>query len=109
MASTGGNFLMAAPVGVAIWLVLPDGITANGAALAVLSGAVTSGLGYAVWYSVLPRLDATIAAVAQLTVPVVALAGGAMFLSESLTWRFAISTALVLGGVLISLRKSTRV
>lgn len=108
LASTGGNFLMAAPVGIAVWLVLPDGISANGAALAVVSGAITSGLGYAIWYSVLPRLDAAIAAVAQLTVPVIALAGGAVFLSESLTWRFAIATILVLGGVLISLRKTNR-
>ncbi|MFV2034021.1 MAG: EamA family transporter, partial [Halocynthiibacter sp.] len=67
--------------------------------------AVTSGLGYALWYAVLPRLGASRAAVAQLTVPVIALLGGMAFLGEVLTLRFAVASFLVLGGVAISLRQ----
>ena len=74
--------------------------------LAALSGGVTSGLGYALWYSVLPRLQASVAAVAQLTVPVIAAAGGLIFVGEPLELRFVISAVLVLGGVLVSLRRA---
>jgi drug/metabolite transporter (DMT)-like permease len=70
--------------------------------LAVLSGAVTSGLGYALWYSLLPRLAASVAAVAQLTVPVIAMAGGMLFLGEALSAEFVLASALVLGGVAVS-------
>ena len=72
--------------------------------LAVVSGAVTSGLGYAVWYAVLPRLRASSAAVAQLTVPVIAMAGGLLLLGEVPTLRLILASLLVLGGVGWSLR-----
>ncbi len=65
----------------------------------MLSGAVTSGMGYALWYKVLPSLSMPTAAVAQLTVPVIAALGGALFLSELLSLRFALATVLVLCGV----------
>jgi drug/metabolite transporter (DMT)-like permease len=71
----------------------------RGVGLAVLSGAVTSGLGYALWYAVLPSLGAGRAAVAQLTVPLIAAAGGAALIGEAVGWRFALAAALVLGGV----------
>jgi len=77
----------------------------KGVLLAVLSGAVTSGLGYALWYAVLPQLEASIAAVAQLTVPVIAMAGGLLFLAEVPDWDFVIGAVLVLGGVGLSLVK----
>ncbi|GGG72064.1 hypothetical protein GCM10011415_20060 [Salipiger pallidus] len=77
-------------------------------ALAVISGAVTSGLGYALWYTVLPRIPGSIAAVAQLTVPVLAMAGGIALLGESLSPRFAVSAALVLGGVGLSVLPKRR-
>ena len=80
----------------------------SGILLAVLSGAVTSGLGYALWYRVLPRLAASLAAVAQLTVPVIAAAGGVAFLGESPSARFALATALVLGGVGLSIAGRSR-
>lgn len=99
LVDTARAFLAAAPVGLIALALARDGIDAPGAALAVLSGAVTSGLGYALWYAVLPRLDAAVAALAQLTVPIIALAGGVLLLGEPATLRFAVSAALVLGGV----------
>ena len=71
----------------------------------MISGAVTSGAGYALWYSVLPRLAASVAAVAQLTVPVIAAAGGLALLGEPVSARFAVAAILVLGGVVYSLRR----
>ncbi|SIS66955.1 EamA-like transporter family protein [Roseivivax lentus] len=101
---TAANFILAAPIGLALSLVgapAPD-LPAAGIVLAVLSGAVTSALGYILWYSILPRLSASVAAVAQLTVPVIALAGGMVFLGETPTLTFALASILVLGGVAVS-------
>ncbi|UYV38128.1 DMT family transporter [Rhodobacteraceae bacterium D3-12] len=102
LVTTAGNFVYAAPVGIVAWLLLPDGMTLVGAALAIVSGAVTSGLGYALWYAVLPALGAARAAVAQLSVPVIAVLGGVVFLSEGVSWRLVVATVLVLGGVAVS-------
>ncbi|PTX56981.1 threonine/homoserine efflux transporter RhtA [Litoreibacter ponti] len=82
---------------------LPSG-NVTGYAAAITSGAISSALGYALWYRVLPQLPTTIAATAQLTVPVIALAGGMLFLGEALTLRFAVASVLVLGGVALALR-----
>ncbi|MCL4167419.1 UNVERIFIED_CONTAM: hypothetical protein GTU68_045755 [Idotea baltica] len=90
---------------IAVVVGLPMG-SPLGYAAAIVSGALTSALGYALWYRVLPQLPTTVAATAQLTVPVIALAGGMAFLGEELTLRFAIASLLVLGGVAIALRKS---
>lgn len=107
LLETQRSFLLAVPLVTAAWVLVPDGVslTSIGVVLAVLSGAVTSGLGYALWYSVLPKLDTISASVAQLTVPVIAMLGGVAFLGEPLTWRFAVSTALILSGVLIAVRR----
>lgn len=107
LRATAANFALAVPICWGVMLVMPvqlDAVAASGkcVALAVVSGVVTSALGYALWYSVLPRLAASVAAVAQLTVPVIALAGGMVFLGEVLTLRFAVASVLVLGGVAIS-------
>lgn len=104
---TERNFRYAALVMgvVAIGIGLPVGAPL-GLMCAVASGALTSALGYALWYRVLPQLRTTIAATAQLTVPVIALGGGALFLGEELTLRFALSSLLVLGGVGLALRKA---
>ncbi len=102
LAATAGNFVLALLPGVVMALILGvdmDGATPRGIALAVVSGAVTSGLGYALWYAVLPALGAGRAAVAQLTVPLIAAAGGAALIGEAVGWRFAVAAALVLGGV----------
>ncbi|MFW2588636.1 DMT family transporter [Sagittula sp. SSi028] len=103
LQATAANFVLATPIAVVV--LLGNGLgpmTFEGVALAIVSGAVTSGLGYALWYAVLPRLDGSVAAVAQLTVPVIAMAGGMLFLTEPLTMDFVIASALVLGGVALS-------
>lgn len=103
LAATAANFVLALPVGIAVGVLLgmaPGTATGAGLALALLSGAVTSGLGYALWYAILPALGAGRAAVAQLTVPLLAAVGGAVLLAEGVGLRFALATVLVLGGVL---------
>ena len=105
--ATAMNFLFAALVAI-VWLGvsgMAGDWSVHGLVLAMVSGAVTSGLGYALWYKLLPALGAARAAVAQLSVPVIALAGGAFFLDEPLTLRFLLASGFVIGGVLISLRR----
>ena len=105
--ATAANFLLALPLAVGVGLVFGAGLAVGGQAvlrpqgvwLAVLSGSVTSGLGYALWYGVVPRLGAARAAVAQLTVPVLAAAGGAALLDEAVGLRFLLASGLVLSGV----------
>ena len=107
LEATALNFACAAMLAV-IWLLASGGPSPwpiGGVILAVLSGAITSGLGYALWYHILPALGATRAAVAQLSVPVLALFGGALLVDEPLTLRFVLASALVMGGVLLSLRR----
>lgn len=111
LAATAANFVLAAPIAVAVALAetsggaLPSG---PGVALALLSGIVTSGLGYALWYAVLPELGAGRAAVAQLTVPVIAALGGAALLGETPGLRFVMASALVLGGVGLAAMRPAR-
>lgn len=108
MQATAMNFILAAPVGLLALSVLPvdwQAMSIYGIVLAVFSGAITSGLGYTLWYAVVPDLGATRAAVAQLTVPVIATLGGVLFLSETVTLQFGVATALVLGGVGLAILK----
>ena len=110
LRATAANFILVAPICFAVLSIMPvapDAVAAmsKGVWLAIVSGVVTSAMGYALWYSVLPQLAASVAAVAQLTVPVIALAGGMMFLGEALTLQFVIASVLVLGGVALSLRR----
>jgi drug/metabolite transporter (DMT)-like permease len=107
LQATAANFILAAPLGLLIGFALPLGpqgtlLGTEGIILAIVSGAVTSGLGYALWYRVLPGLASSVAAVAQLTVPVIAMAGGMLFLGEGLSLQFILASVLVLGGVAIS-------
>lgn len=74
-------------------------LSAEGVLLAAGSGALASGLGYSLWYAVLPQLTATRAAIVQLAVPVLAASGGAVLLAEPITLRFAVCSAAILGGV----------
>ena len=76
-------------------------VTGKGIFLAVLSGALTSGLGYVIWYAALRGLTTPQAAVVQLSVPLLAAIGGVIFIAEILTLQLIISTALILGGILI--------
>lgn len=107
LAATAGNFALALPVGLlAAWALgaAPQDASGTGIALALLSGAVTSGLGYALWYRILPRLGAGRAGVAQLTVPLIAAAGGATLIGEGVGLAFALAAVLVLGGVALASR-----
>lgn len=102
--STANNFLLAAPLGFAALALNASraSFTATGALLAVASGAITSGLGYVLWYAALRGHSATSAAVVQLSVPVLAAVGGVVLLGETTTWRLAGSGALTLGGVALA-------
>ena len=99
LQETAANFICAAPITLVLFAFLLDGVTSRGLLLAVVSGALTSGLGYALWYAILPRFEASVAALSQLTVPIIAAFGGAVLLAEPPTARLIIATALVLGGV----------
>jgi drug/metabolite transporter (DMT)-like permease len=100
LEATMANFFYATFPALLLWLGFGTfHASAYGFWLAVLSGAVMSGLGYALWYSVLPRISASVAALAQLSVPVIAMAGGMLVLSEALTLRFVIASTFILGGI----------
>ncbi len=77
----------------------PTAVSIRGVVLALVSGGLTSGLGYVIWYRALPRLSVTQAAVAQVGVPVLAAAGGVALLGEPLSLRLIVSGAAVLGGI----------
>lgn len=102
-AATAGNFARSLPFALAASVLMAPWTTwdARGAAFAVASGALTSGLGYAVWYTALGGLERTAAATVQLSVPVIAALGGVGFLAEPMTWRLAIASIGVLGGIAI--------
>jgi len=103
-ARTARNFIGAAPLALLLLPFVPLSLpTVEGAALAIASGAVTSGLGYVVWYAVLPQLKVATAGAAQLLVPVVAAAGGILWLGESLSLKLAAVTVLVLGGIWLTI------
>lgn len=103
LGDMAGSFLLALVPVALVGLLLGDGMPAQGVWIAIVSGAVTSGLGYALWYNILPNLDASVAAVAQLTVPPIALAGGMVVLGEAPTISFALASAIILGGVLTAI------
>jgi drug/metabolite transporter (DMT)-like permease len=98
---TSGNFLRAVPMAVVLSAVSLPGasLDSSGFCYAIASGALASGVGYAIWYSALRGLKATSAASVQLSVPVLAAIGGVIFLGESVTMRLLISSAAILGGI----------
>jgi drug/metabolite transporter (DMT)-like permease len=108
---TAGNFLRAVPITVVLSVVL---FLSRGASLdigvwyAVASGALTSGLGYAIWYTALPALKATHAATVQLSVPVIAALGGTVFLGEAITLRLMLASVAILGGIALVIFEKQR-
>ena len=108
--TTAGNFLRAIPfaVLVSVAAIKQHHFDSLGATYAVLSGAITSGLGYVIWYTALPALKATSAATVQLSVPVLTAAGGILLLGEPLTFRFLLASVAVLGGILLVIIEKTR-
>ncbi len=110
IALTAGNFWRAALMGgallLAAWLWPGADLStdARGVMLALASGGLTSGLGYALWYRVLPSLRASSAATVQLSVPVIAALGGLALVGEALTLRLAVASVITLGGIALVLR-----
>lgn len=100
-AATAANFLYALPIALALSILSfgSAAIEPYGVVLAIVSGAITSGLGYAVWYQALPLLSATRAASVQLSVPAIAAIGGVLILSEPVTLRLVVATILLIGGI----------
>jgi drug/metabolite transporter (DMT)-like permease len=109
LADTAGNFFRATPLALFTLALLPMATgeelqaDASGVGLAVLSGALASGLGYAIWYAALRGLDAGRAATVQLSVPVIAALGGVVLLAEPLTSRLVVAGVVTLGGVWLAL------
>jgi drug/metabolite transporter (DMT)-like permease len=104
LASNARNFALTVPLALVLSAATFSSafVHARGLALAILSGAVTSGLGYAIWYRALRGLSATRAAIVQLGVPVIAAAGAVALLGESPTPRLAACAAAILGGVALA-------
>jgi drug/metabolite transporter (DMT)-like permease len=105
LGDTAWNFAWATPIaGLALVADFREfHVTAQGAGWAVLSGAITSGLGYVVWYAALGRLTTLRAATVQLAVPVLAALGGVVFLSERVTLQLLAAAFLILGGIAVTL------
>jgi drug/metabolite transporter (DMT)-like permease len=110
-AATAGNFVRAVPFAAALSLAMLGAFSldAAGIAYAIASGALTSGVGYAIWYTALKGLQATTAAIVQLSVPVIATIGGVFLLGEDVTSRIVIASIAILGGIaLVILDRSRR-
>jgi drug/metabolite transporter (DMT)-like permease len=101
VAENARNFLWSSGLGLLMIAATPATVAlgARGALLAAVSGGLTSGLGYVIWYNALPRLSVTQAAVAQVAVPILAAAGGVVLLGEPLSVRLVLSGAAVLAGI----------
>lgn len=110
LLATASNFVWSVPVAIATVLVFIKDIdaTRSGVLLAIASGAVASGAGYAIWYAALRGLRAGQAATVQLSVPVITAFGGIVFLMEPLTLRFAIASVFTLGGISLVLAQRAR-
>jgi drug/metabolite transporter (DMT)-like permease len=108
---TAGNFLFAAPIAIAMSVVMLSkaSLPIAGILYAVASGSLTSGIGYAIWYTALPGLKATHAATVQLSVPVIAAAGGIAFLGESISLRFVLAAIAILGGIALVILERQKV
>ncbi len=98
---TAGNFLRAVPMalGLSLLMVTDWVYDRNGLLLAAVSGALASGLGYAIWYHALPALKATQAATVQLSVPVITALGGVLLLGEAITLPLVLASCAILGGI----------
>jgi drug/metabolite transporter (DMT)-like permease len=98
---TAGNFVRAVPFAAAVSIIfIPWAhVDLAGVSYAIISGAITSGLGYVIWYSALPGLKAASAATVQLSVPVLTATGGILLLGEPLTLRYLLASIAILGGI----------
>ncbi|WP_127143231.1 DMT family transporter [Pelagibacterium montanilacus] len=110
LADTAGNFIRCVPLSLVLLggLALAGNATLEGILLACASGAIASGLGYAIWYLALPGLSRTQASAVQLTVPAIAALGGIILVGEPLTTRLVLASAGILGGVALALIAADR-
>lgn len=110
IADTAGNFVRAGAfcVPLALFAYTTANLSVEGVSLALASGIVASGLGYAIWYLALPALTTFQAALVQLSVPVIAAAGAILFLDEALTLRFAAISLVVLSGIALAITSKQR-
>ena len=110
LVATAGNFLRALPFTLVLSLVLLSQLRFDTAGLvyAVLSGALASGVGYAIWYAALPGISATNAATVQLSVPVIAALGAVLFLGEAISWRLVLCSVAILGGIALVFASARR-
>lgn len=109
LVATAGNFARAAALALVWSLIFATSAHANalGVTMAIVSGAVTSGMGFVIWYTVLVKLSAFQAATVQLSVPMIAAVGGVVFLSEPITLRIAANAVAILGGIALVLTSKT--
>jgi len=107
VGATAGNFVRSVPFTVVLSLAAIGSfqIDRAGVAYAVVSGAITSGLGYVLWYAALPALKATSAATVQLSVPAIAALGGVALLSETMSPRLLVASAAILGGIALTISR----
>lgn len=107
LQSTAYNFIFSVPLAVlaSLYFLQDFHVTPRGAALAIASGAIASGLGYFIWYTALKQLAAIRAATVQLSVPVIAAIGGVVLIAEPMTTRLVIASAATLGGIAIVLKR----
>lgn len=106
--ATARNFVFSVPLAGLLFLATDFRMSSEGVTFAVLSGAVTSGMGYILWYSVLKKISTSTAAVVQLSVPALAAAGGIIFLGEKISLRFIVASTLILGGIYLKVRSATK-
>lgn len=110
VTATAGNFVRAVPFAAAVSIIFLRLLNVDlaGVGYAIISGAITSGLGYVIWYTVLPNLKAATAATVQLSVPVLTAAGGILLLGEPLTLRYVLASVAILGGIALVVLEKNR-
>lgn len=110
LGASAGNFLRALPLALLLSLLMIPALQlrGEGIVLALLSGGLTSGLGYVLWYAALPGLSALRAATLQLAVPPLAALGGVLLLGEALSLRLLLASAAILGGIALALTSRAR-
>jgi drug/metabolite transporter (DMT)-like permease len=110
LADTTGNFLRCLPLALAfaVYGLAVHPPSAIGLAYAIASGALASGIGYAIWYAALPSLSRVSAASVQLTVPAIAAAGAVVFIGEPVTLRLVLASAAIIGGIALTILAGER-
>jgi drug/metabolite transporter (DMT)-like permease len=109
--STARNFLFSLPGVMILGLIMTGNIIrhgspqmdADGITLALISGAIASGMGYILWYLTVRRITTTVASISQLTVPILAAIGGIIFLNETLNLRLVVASIMIISGILLTI------